>query len=148
MSTCATCGSPLRTRSEPHHRLFFSIIARAFENWPEGERFQPADPEHLRSYLLIKAGHFEKLDLKCSNPDAISLEDQLRSIIKTVSGDKPSMMHSYEWGVRIFWPRSLSYAAADRKVFNEVSARVFEILETVLGVEIEALKRESELDAA
>lgn len=148
MTTCAHCGSPLRHRSDTHHRLFFSVIQRAFENWPESAKFQPSDAEHLRSFLLIKAGHFDKLDLRCDNPDAISLEDQLRAIIKTTSGDKPSLMHTYEWGVRIFWPKSISYAAADRKIFNEVSAKVFEILEAQLGVNIETLKREAEREAA
>lgn len=147
MTTCAHCGSPLRHRSDVHHRLFFGVLAKAFDCWPESAKFQPADAEHLRTYLLIKAGHFEKLDLRCDNPDAISLEDQLRAIIKTIS-DKPPLMHTYAWGVRIFYPKSISYAAADRKVFNEVSQKVFEILEAQLGVPIEELKKEAEREAA
>ena len=150
MNPCPQCPfveSEHRSRSTPHHRLFFSVIARAFESWPESEKFQPEDAEHLRSYLLIKAGHFTKLDLRCENPDAMSLEDQLRAIIRTIS-DKPPLMHSYEWGVRIFWSKSMSYSAADRKTFNEVCDKVFEIISVTLGVTIETLKREARQEAA
>lgn len=145
--TCSQCGSPLRHRSDPHHRMFFSVIAKAFDSWPESARFQPVSAEHLRSYLLIKANHFNKLDVECENPDAFALEDQLRGILQAVT-DKPPLMHTYSWGVRIFWPKSISYAAADRKVFNEVSEKVFEILEATLGVPIETLKREAQQEAA
>jgi hypothetical protein len=127
--------------------MFFSVIARAFDSWPESAKFHPESAEHLRSFLLIKAQHFNKLDVECENPDAMNLEDQLRAIIKAVT-DKPPLMHTYPWGVRIFWPRSISYAAADRKVFNEVSEKVFEIIESILGVPIETLKREAEKEAA
>ena len=147
---CPACGfvlPPHRHRSEPHHNLFFAVIARAFDSWPESAKFQPEDAEHLRSYLLIKAGHFIKLDLVAENPDALSLEDQLRTIVRTIS-DKPPLMHSYEWGVRIFWARSLSYAAADRKTFNEVCDKVFEIISITLGVPIETMKREAQKEAA
>lgn len=144
---CEHCGSPMRQRSHPHHRLLFAVIQRAFENWPEEEKFQPEDAEHLRSYLLIKARHFKKLDLHCDNPDAISLEDQLRTIIETVA-DKPPLIHTFEWGVRLYWPDSISYAAADRQKFNAICEAVFQIISTKLGVSVEALKREAELEPA
>lgn len=144
---CPSCGSPMRQRSNPHHRFFFAAIQRAFENWPEGEKFIPEDADHLRSYLLIRAGWFQKLDLRVDNPDAVSLEDQLRSIIKTVA-DKPPLIHTYPWGCRLFWPRSISYAAADRKEFNQVCDKVFEIISEKLGVSVNELKRESALEPA
>lgn len=144
---CDKCGSPVRHRSDPHHRLFFSVVAKAFDSWPERATFQPTDAEHLRSYLLVKAGHYDKLDIRCDNPDAFSLEDQLRAILSTVA-NRPPLLHTYPWGVRAFWPRSISYAAADRKIFNDVSSKVFEILEATLGVPIETLKREAEREAA
>ena len=144
---CEHCGSPMRQRSHPHHRLFFAVLQRALENWPESERWQPTDVEDLRQYLLIKAGHFTKLDIRCDNPDAVSLEDQLRTVIATVS-DKPPLLHTYPWGVRIFHAKSISYAAADRAEFNRISKRVFEIISDKLGVPIEKLKREAELEPA
>lgn len=148
---CHECGAVQEDetlhRSQPHHRLFFAVIARTMESWPESEAFQPEDAEHLRSFLLIKAGHFIKLDLRCENPDALSLEDQLRAIVRTVS-ERPPLMHSYAWGVRIFWPKSMSYAAADRAKFNEISERVFEIISVKLGVSIDTLKREALKEAA
>lgn len=137
----------MRQRSHPHHRLLFAVIQRAFENWPHSEKFQPVDAEDLRAYLLVKAGHFKKLDLRCDNPDAISLEDQLRTIIQEVA-DKPPIIHTFDWGCRLYWPGSIKYAAIGRQKFNEVCNSVFEIISTKLGVSVESLKKEAELEPA
>lgn len=146
---CKHCGSPARHRSDPHHRLLFAVIARAFDNWPEGpdEKFKPADAEHLRAYLLIKAGHYNKIDLRCENPDAISLEDQIRAVIGALT-DKPTLVHTYPWGIRIFTPKSISYSELGRAEFNTICERIFEVLSAKLRVDIATLKREAELEPA
>jgi hypothetical protein len=128
--------------------LLFAVIAEAFRQWPMSAEFQPEDAEHLRAYLLVKARHFDKLDVRCKNSDAISLRMQLDAVIRAFCDGKPPLMHVYPWGVRIFKPRSISYAAADRKVFNAVSETVFEIIEDTLGVKIEDLKNEARQEAA
>lgn len=124
------------------------MIAEAFKQWPENAEFQPEDAEHLRAYLLVKAKHFDKLDVRCRNADAISLKTQLDAVIRAFCDGKPPLIHAYSWGLRIFKPRSISYRTADRKVFNAVSEKVFEIIENVLGVRIEDLKREAQREAA
>lgn len=146
---CKHCGNPTKHRSDPHHRLLFAVIARAFDNWPEGpgEKFKPSDPEHLRAYLLIKAGHYNKIDLRCENPNAISLEDQIRAVLGAVA-DKPTLVHTYPWGIRIFTPKSISYAELGRAEFNIICERVFEVLSAKLRVDIKDLKREAELEPA
>lgn len=144
---CKHCGGPARHRSDPHHRLLFAVIARAFDNWPEDDNFQPADAEHLRAYLLIKAGHYNKIDLRCENPDAISLEDQIRAVLSAVS-EKPTLVHTYDWGIRIFTPKSISYAELGRTEFNVICERVFEVLSAKLRVDISELKREAVLEPA
>ena len=144
---CKHCGSPTRHRSDPHHRLLFAVIARAFSNWPEGDKFQPADAEHLRAYLLIKAGHFNKIDLRCENPNAISLESQIRAVLKAVC-EKPTLDHTYSRGIRIYEPKSNSYAELGRAEFNTICERVFEVLSAKLRVDIKDLKRETELEPA
>lgn len=146
---CKHCGSPARHRSDPHHRLLFAVIARAFENWPEGpdEKFRPADVEHLRAYLLIKAGHYNKIDLRCENPDAISLEQQIRGVLGAVA-EKPTLVHTYPWGIRIYLAKSISYSELGRAEFNTICERVFEVLSAKLRVDIKTLKREAELEPA
>lgn len=146
---CKHCGNPTKHRSDPHHRLLFAVIARAFDNWPEGpgEKFKPSDPEHLSAYLLIKAGHYNKIDLRCENPNAISLEDQIRAVLGAVA-DKPTLVHTYPWGIRIFTPKSISYAELGRAEFNIICERVFEVLSAKLRVDIKDLKREAELEPA
>lgn len=144
---CKHCGSPTRHRSDPHHRLLFAVIARAFESWPETERFQPSDAEELRAYCLIKANHYRKIDLRCENPDAISLEDQVRAVLNSVA-DKPTIVHTFDWGIRIYTAKSISYAELGRIEFNAVCDRVFEVISSKLGVDIATLKREAELEPA
>lgn len=146
--SCPTCGAPKRHRSQAAHNHLFAIIASAWKLWPTDHPFQPEDPEHLRAYLLVKARHFDKLDVKCKSADAIGLKTQLDAVIRAFCDGKPPLIHAYPWGLRVFKPRSISYAAADRKVFNAVSETVFEILEVTLGVKIEDLKREVRQEAA
>lgn len=146
MSVCEHCGviSDGKGHSDPARRMFFAVVDKAWDCWPESEKFQPADSYHLRAFLLVKVGHFDKLDLRCENPDATSLEDQLRVVLKTISDGKPTLMHTYEWGIRIFWPRSVAKRAIEPKLFNEIATRVYELLEVKLGVPIDQLKREAE----
>jgi len=144
---CKHCGNPTKHRSDPHHRLLFAVIARAFSSWPESERFQPSSPEELRAYLLIKAQHYHKIDLRCENPDAISLEDQIRAVLGAVA-DRPTIVHTFDWGIRIYTAKSISYAELGRVEFNAVCERVFDVLSAKLGVEISTLKKEAELEPA
>lgn len=146
---CLTCGTPLRRhRSDIAHRHFFAIITEAWKLWPTSHPFQPEDAEHLRAYLLVKARHFDKMDVKCKSTDALGLKTQLEFVIREFCDGKPPLIHAYPWGVRVFKPRSISYAAADRKVFQAVSETVFEIIETAIGVKIDELRREAQKEAA
>lgn len=141
---CPTCGTPKRQRSQASHNLLFAVIDEAFKLWPHDQPFQPEDAEHLRAYLLVKARHFDKLDVKCKSADAIGLKMQLDVVIRSFCDGKPPLMHAYPWGVRIFRPRSISYAAADRKMFNAVSEAVYQIVEDAIGVKVDDLRREAE----
>ena len=145
---CPTCSSPLRQRSDASHRLFFAVIAEAFKQWPETAEFQPEDAEHLRAYLLVKAKHYDSLDVRCKNSDAIGLRMQLDAVIRQFCDGKPPLMHAYPWGVRTFKPRSLAYAKCDRKTFNAVSERVYELIEAAIGVKVDDLRREAQREAA
>ena len=147
--TCPTCGTPLKHhRSDVAHRHFFAIINEAWKQWPESAQFQPEDAEHLRAYLLVKAKHCDRLDVRCRNSDAISLRMQIDALLRSYGDGKPPLMHVYSWGIRVFRPRSISYAACDRKTFQAVSETVFEIIEDALGVKINDLKREARQQAA
>jgi hypothetical protein len=145
---CGDCPYKPQQRSQAAHNHLFAVISEAFKQWPESAEFQPEDAEHLRSYLLVKAKHYDKLDVRCKNSDAISLRMQLDAVIRAFCDGKPPLMHVYPWGIRIFKPRSISYAAADRKIFNAVSETVFQIIEDAIGVKIEDLKSVARQEAA
>lgn len=51
---CQTCGQ--KTRSRPQLNRFMALMEAAYQNWPESHEFQPRDMEHLRKWLVIKAG--------------------------------------------------------------------------------------------
>lgn len=56
---CPECGCEIgakKRRSLPDHRRLFALIRSAFDNWPEAHEFTPENPEHLRAWLVCKAG--------------------------------------------------------------------------------------------
>lgn len=58
IKTCRRCGEPVtRPRSPEHHRRFFGAIGVAFDNWPDHHEFEPISADHLRAFLLCKAGY-------------------------------------------------------------------------------------------
>lgn len=62
MSKCPHClcdldaekGTP---RSPEQLRRFFGVLRAMFNHWPEHADFQPHTEEHLRKWVLCKAGH-------------------------------------------------------------------------------------------
>lgn len=46
-----------KPRSIDQHRRFFGLVKALHSHWPESMDFQPDSEEHLRAYLLVKAGH-------------------------------------------------------------------------------------------
>jgi hypothetical protein len=45
--------------------------------------------------------------------------------------------------VRVLIPKSLDYKTAGKRQFEDVRSAVYSIIETVLGVDVETLKREA-----
>lgn len=58
--TCPVCGHTDRGKGKPRsidqHRRFYGLVKAAFENWPEHAEFRPESAEHLRKYLICRAG--------------------------------------------------------------------------------------------
>lgn len=57
---CPVCGHTDRGKGKPRsidqHRRFYGLVKAAFDHWPEHAEFRPESAEHLRKYLICRAG--------------------------------------------------------------------------------------------
>jgi hypothetical protein len=123
--------------------MLHAIVTLAYQNWPEDHEFQPMGRDHLYGWLLIEAGHHElPVEIESRNPVIV------RNILAAVFPIMKSKIHCIRFqptakGVRVLIPKSLDYKTAGKRQFEDVRGRIYEILETVLGVSVETLKREA-----
>lgn len=145
--TCPNCKQPWQHRSDADHRMLHAIISLAYANWPEDHSFEPMGRDHLYGWLLIQAEHCTAIDIESRRPATI--EATIAAIFPAIK----RRVHCIEVkpttkGVRILISDSLSYKEAGKKKFEDVRARVYEVIEAVLCTNIETLKREARQEAA
>lgn len=134
---CPHCGCVLtKPRSPKHHRHFFAIIDRAFANWPENHRHQPDNPEHLRAWLLVQAGH---RDVIHDNPDHPSAEF-ITAIVSRVRETGYAFPAVHCGALAVAFPRSINWETLDQKDFNPIAESVYAVIEDVLQVSIKELQ--------
>lgn len=67
MKACPDCGCALgvsgKARSLPQLRRFFAVLRAMYRHWPDAAAFRPESEEHLRKYVLCKAGHRDHTDI-------------------------------------------------------------------------------------
>src|SRR3990172_8166105 len=151
MKLCAHCGKPVaKPRSPDDHRRFFGLIAAAFHHWPEDHEFQPDTAEHLRAWLLIKAGYRTVTPIECEWLDnqtalarlvALAIEGALRaqkgySFVR-VHGDR----------IAVFAARSIDWETLDQKAFAPVREAVEGVIKAETGLDPDQLLSESEKPA-
>lgn len=152
MKDCPHCGKSLvKARSPDDHRRFFAIVRAAADQWPEHHEFQPDGEsitdkaEHLRAWLLIKAGYFNVTPI-----DAEYAADQpamarlvalsIEAALKAVPGHAFVRVHGDRIGV--FSARSLKWDTMDQKQFGAVREAVEAVISDAIGVEPETLLKE------
>jgi hypothetical protein len=145
--TCPHCKQYWQHRSDADHRMLHAIVSLAYTNWPEDHIFEPMGRDHLYGWLLIQAEHCTAIDIESRKPATI--EATIAAIFPAIK----RRVHCIEVkptakGVRILISDSLSYKEAGKRKFEDVRAKVYEIIETTLGVKIEDLKRETQREAA
>ncbi len=134
---CAKCPMKLQRSSEDHRR-FFALVNAAFTHWPEQHEFRPDNAEHLRAWLLCKAGHRKTTMIETDEPAATvaAIEAAFRA------SDTYAFVRPYGDGVAVYSPKSLRFDKTDQKAFNAVRDEVSSIIESVIGVTAEQLLRE------
>ena len=145
---CRECGQPMLHRSDADHRMLHAIVTVAYQNWPENHAFEPMGRDHLYGWLLIQAEHHEPpIDIESRKPEIVN------ATLTAIGPIVAKRFHCIDVrptakGVRVLFPKSLSYKEAGKRKFEDVRSKMYEVIETVLGVPVETLKREARREAA
>jgi len=138
-------GAPMsKPRSLPQHNRFFALVAAAFHQWPErgagDNRFRPDSEDHLRAWLLCKAGH-RHIATFHTDADADSVA-ALIPIVFLMMANK----HAWSWrdgdDIKVCVAKSQSFAAMTHQEFCALSDAVEEVIRVETGLDPEALLRE------
>ena len=99
-----------KSRSTPQHRRYFALIKAAFQHWPESHDLQFGSAEGLRDYLQLKAG--------------------FGRVHKIIRGNQV-------W----YWVehRSIAYNKMSQDEFQQLSTKVEQVIEEIVGVPAEQL---------
>ena len=144
---CEHCGaeSTGKPRSVQDHRRTFSLINKAYHHWPEASDFHPVSANHLRAYLLVKAGYFDVISIPVGHirPDSPAMALVRAAVEATIAaairkGAYVFLRVSAD-AIETLWPKSISFASLDQKAFGPLREAIEEIIEAEIGVSIEEL---------
>ena len=140
---CPHCGCEFevfRPRSSRHHRLFFAVIAWAFDNWPEAHDFKPDNPEHLRAWLFREVGYIGRIGngYNILNPDPGKLTDFWAQAFHAarLSGGYGWLEQRENGDLEFITPRSIAWNELDQQAFNPVAERVFNEIAAIFDFKI------------
>lgn len=117
-------------RSTNSHNHFFASVGEVWKNLPEKYSKRFATAEHLRKWILIKAGYADERSIACATP-----EEALRvaSFIKPM--DDYSIVIVADATIKVFTAKSQSPRAMDKKTFQESKQAVLDIAAEMIGVD-------------
>lgn len=132
-----------KPRSLDQHRRFFGLVRALFAHWPEAHEFQPDNEEHLRAYLLVKAGHRSIKEFYVAETAANQSIAQLIPIVSAV------MLNRYCWSwvsgdaIKICAPLTTNFREMPHKEACKVYDAVDEYLRSI-GIDPDQYLREHE----
>ncbi len=148
---CPTCRQVVpHPRSYERHKVLFALLKPALYYWPESETFQPNDTEHLRARLLVQVGWRDSEDLHISGAGN-SRKRTMDLTLAFLNRKRPKPPVHWEQladGIRVFWPRSVSYNKCTEDQFKKILNKVTEVIENTIGVPVEQMRREYKLAVA
>lgn len=137
---CPECGCEIgakKRRSVPDHRRLMALIHQAFTSWPEAHEFQPESAEHLRAWLICKAGWREATPIQfgeTTSPDLMVLA--MTAAIKAANGVAFVVPHGT--GVAVISPKSMSFRSMGQQEFGLLRDAITDIIRAETGIEAEA----------
>jgi hypothetical protein len=146
MSTrCPQCGfdpGHNHKRSNPDHARTFALVTAAYRNWPEQHQFQPQNAEHLRAWLICKAGP-DWRNAQCTFlPDGS--RDELFAIIRDVLKDNLKKFPIlYRDGIAVISPKSMSFTAMSQAEFGRLRDAITDVIEAEIGCTVADLMQEA-----
>lgn len=147
MPECIVCGHIDRPgrkrRSTEQHRRYFSLIKRAFDNWPEHHPHQFSSSEELRAFLQMKAGAREigaQIPLAGITKERAML--LVEASIRGAGSYAVPVMHGDT--LVIFRPKSIAFAKMAHSDFCALSSGVEALIVDAIGVSADQLLERQE----
>jgi hypothetical protein len=134
-----------KPRSIDQHRRFFAVLAAVRQHWPESHRFQPDNAEHLRAWLLVRAGHHTVKTFHLSD-DATEMASLIPVIIATMTG-RHSWARSHGNELHVCVPESIAFDKIGHQAFCKLNDDVDEVIRAETGLDPERLIKETEAAA-
>jgi hypothetical protein len=134
-----------KVRSPADHRRFFGVIRAAYLHWPESHEFQPEDPEHLRAWLLCRAGYksVTEIPFEESWPEAMQRLAMLTAEQVLRAAKSHAFVRPHPGGLFVFSPKSLAWESLGQKEFGQIRESVEEVIKCETGREASELLRET-----
>lgn len=150
---CPECGAVFaekKRRSGPQHRMFFSAISCAFSNWPLEHAFLPSNEEHLRAWLLVKAGYHNIIGQNLvEEADIFRVADFTQRLMASIRahGSYGFVEVTGRKSLIVKFPKSIAYRELSQADFQPIAQAVFDIIESEIGLKVEDLVRQHEAAA-
>lgn len=135
-----------KPRSKVQHGRFFAAIDEAIRHWPEQFEFQPDGESHLRAWLLCRIGHvqkpFDEIPVPAGTNPAVVAEIVVRLISRVKAEGKWAFARPGKDRIRIYVPATINWDEVDQAMFAPVAQAVFEEIESIVGVTVDAMLEE------
>lgn len=151
MKSCPHCGSKIeadaKPRSVPQLKRFFAVLRCMMDHWPEACRFQPKDEEHLRAWVLCRAGHYEVIDIDVPSPDPVTLDIVATSVEAAIKASKTFCFVQPDLDgnrVRVFSPKSIAFHKLSPQEFTKLNESVEAVFLQETGINPSAALEQTE----
>ena len=118
-------------RSTKSHSHYFAVINEGWSTLPEHEAIRFPTADHLRYYLLIKAGHYTERQLVLGS----KAEAERVAAFMRGKGDDYTLVVPRERVVTEFTAKSQSLAAMGKADFQASKTKVLDLLAEMLGID-------------
>lgn len=151
---CPACGFALtehsKARSPQDHRRFFGVIAATYHHWPESHEFQPDSSEHLRSWLLCKAGYRDvttiPVEFAEDQPALLKLVSlAAESAVKAAKGY--AFIRPHGSALAVFSAKSIAWDKLDQAGFNRIRDAVEAVILAETGMKPDDILKNTEAAA-
>jgi len=146
---CQHCGAvneekPAKKRSSPQHRRQMKVFDVTFDHWPRSHEFQPKNPEHLRYWLEVKAGHFDVVYTKQIRSVPADKLAGLLTAVLLLSKDSRLFVEADADQLVVMAARSIKYSELPQREASMLFDAIGDVISAEIGLEPEQLLKEHE----